>query len=163
MMTGTLRPPRRRSPTPRVDRLIAGMCGVLALGAACGAPAPDVAPDAPLPLVDGAPSRVGQVATLTTHAHGVRGTVEVVDARTLVVRDFWFDGDGLSVFFYLGRAGTYAGGRAVGADLLRAKPYEGETITLALPADVTVDDFDGISVWCVPAGANFGDGLFAPP
>jgi len=49
------------------------------------------------------------------------------------------------------------------ADIRRSTPYAGETITARLPGSMTLDDLDGVSVWCVPAGVSFGDGLFAAP
>ena len=45
---------------------------------------------------------VGYKASLSTNSHNVSGTVSVVDADTLLVEDFTFDGAGISVFFYLG-------------------------------------------------------------
>ena len=38
-----------------------------------------------------------------------------------------------------------------------------ETLTLTLPQTRTLDDLNGISVWCVQAQVDFGSGMFAPP
>ena len=161
----TPRPPRRRSPspTPRVDRLVAGLCSALAGAAACApaTPTAELAVDAaPAGDANGVP--IGARAVLSTRAHGVMGTAVVIDARTIELRDFWFDGDGLDVRIYGGLAGDYASGVALSADLRRAEPYLGETLTLTLPIGVSLSDLDGVSVWCVPAGASFGDGPFVP-
>lgn len=95
--------------------------------------------------------------------HGIAGTLTVINDRTLEVTGFEYDGQGPSVFFYLGTDGQYAardGGILVGNRLNRNDPYLGETITIALPDGVTLDDFNGVSVWCDLFFANFGDAVF---
>lgn len=44
-------------------------------------------------------------------------------------------------------------------DLRRRGGYEGEEITLKLLNDLTLDDIDSLSVWCVPLGTRFTDYL----
>lgn len=105
-------------------------------------------------------ARVGQTATLTTRSHGVRGTARVVDDCTIVIENFFFDGAGVDVRVYGATGGNYRGGFGMGPDLLRAGGYNGETLTASLPAGKTLDNIDGISIWCVPVGVSFGDGLF---
>jgi len=100
----------------------------------------------------------GATAVLSGRFHGVQGTATVVDACTITLENFHFDGDGLEVRVYVGQAGRYSDGYAISADLRRPAPYRGETLTLALPRDAPA--FDGISIWCVPAGISFGDGEF---
>jgi len=38
--------------------------------------------------------------------------------------------------------------------------YDNASFTLTLPESITLDDFNGVSVWCVPVGTSFGDGIF---
>ena len=104
--------------------------------------------------------RVGQVAELSTRFHEVSGTATIVDDCTIVIEGFTFDSRGIDVQVYAGMGGDYDGGFSISEDLLRGRPYEGETLTVTLPAGRTFDDLDGISIWCVPAGVSFGDGLF---
>lgn len=107
--------------------------------------------------------RVGATAEFRNIFHGIAGTLTVLDDRTLQVTGFEYDGEGPSVFFYLGTGGEYAardGGILVGNRLNRSTPYVGETITINLPDGVTLDDFDGVSVWCDIFFANFGDAVF---
>lgn len=42
----------------------------------------------------------------------------------------------------------------------RRVPYSGETVYAQLPSSRSLDEFDGLSVWCVPVGISFGDGRF---
>ena len=102
---------------------------------------------------------VGTVRQLSTLAHDVAGTVTILDDRTIQVTDFIFDGGGVNVFFYVGNDGRFdsaAGGRPLGPQLVGTR-QTGGTITLTLPDDLTLDDFNGLSVWCVPFSASFGE------
>ncbi|MFW2389309.1 MAG: DM13 domain-containing protein [Polyangiales bacterium] len=110
-------------------------------------------------------SKIGQVAELQTFAHQVSGTAVIVDDCTIRVDDFVYDGTGVDVRFYSGLGGNYIGGFSMSEmDLRRAGGYDGsESVYAQLPDGRTLDELDGISVWCVPVAASFGDGLFASP
>ena len=114
---------------------------------------------------DATHSKIGQVAALQTFAHQVSGTAVIVDDCTVRVDDFIYDGTGIDVRFYGGLAGDYAGGFSMSEeDLRRPGGYDGsEPVYAQLPENRTFDDLDGISVWCVPVAASFGDGLFTNP
>ena len=106
-------------------------------------------------------AKVGQIANLSTRSHGVSGKVIVVDNCTLEIRNFNYDGGGLSkVFVYGGKGGNYASGFPVGNNL-RGTSFANQTLTINLNAG-DLDKMDGVSIWCADANANFGDGLFAP-
>jgi hypothetical protein len=111
-------------------------------------------------------ARAGWQAALSTVSHGVRGTVTLVDADTFRVDDFFYDGGGIDVFFYLGAADTrasFTAGKPVGPQLLRATPFAGETLTVDLPAGMTFDGLNAISVWCTAVSSSFGSGAFISP
>jgi mono/diheme cytochrome c family protein len=108
-------------------------------------------------------ARVGQVAELTTRFHGVRGTARIADDCTVVIEMFGFDGQGVDVRVYGATGANYETGFSMSDDLRRAGGYSNDTITATLPVGRTLDDVDGISIWCVPVGASFGDGLFSAP
>ena len=62
------------------------------------------------------------------------------------------------MYFYGGVNGVYAGANAFALSLLLSgDPFANNTLTLVLPANKTLDDFDSISVWCVEFQVNFGD------
>ena len=48
-------------------------------------------------------------------------------------------------------------------DLVKSGGYSGETVYARLPDGMTMDDLDGISVWCVDVAIDFGSGLFSAP
>lgn len=114
---------------------------------------------------DATHGKIGQVAQLQTFAHQVSGTAVIVDDCTIRVDDFVYDGTGVDVRFYGGLGGNYIGGFSMSEmDLRRPGGYDGgETVYAQLPDGRTLDELDGISVWCVPVGASFGDGLFSSP
>lgn len=108
---------------------------------------------------------IGQVAELSTFAHRVSGTAVIVDDCTIRIDDFVFDGGGIDVRFYSGLEGNYVDGFSMSeTDLRRPGGYDGTEIVYAqLPEGRTLDELDGISVWCVPVAQSFGDGLFQDP
>ena len=105
---------------------------------------------------------VGRTATFTNRTHNIGGTVTMLDDRTLEITNFTYDGGGPSVFFYIGTDGGYSpneGGRLIGS-MLNGRVYDNETLRVTLPDDITLDDFNGISVWCDIFFVNFGDARF---
>ena len=105
---------------------------------------------------------VGATAELSTLFHGVMGSAEVVDDCTIEITDFVYDGGGIDVRIYGGLGGDYDNGFPMTDDLLDPGGYEGATLVAHLPAGKTLDDLDGISVWCVDVGVDFGSAMFAP-
>jgi hypothetical protein len=108
--------------------------------------------------------QVGWKAELSTLAHGVSGTVTIVDEDTIQIDDFTYDGGGIVVKFYLGQQDTRASflsGLAIGSDL-KGHAFNGsqQPLVVDLPPGQTLEGWHAISVWCVTAGANFGSGTF---
>lgn len=113
--------------------------------------------DAPYP-------RAGWTTKLSTLQHGVSGTAEIGDERTIVLRNFNYDGGGPRVYAYLATANTNA---AIESGLVTVQqlnrpgnPYVNETITVTLPASATLDGYTVISIWCADFKVNFGSGVF---
>lgn len=118
------------------------------------------APTAPIAgEVSGNNPLVGTTSTFSNFAHDIGGTLTLIDDRTIEISNFTYDGGGPSVFFYTGTDGNYAAGRLIGP-MLNGRVWNGETLTIELPGDITLDDFNGISVWCDIFNANFGDATF---
>jgi hypothetical protein len=106
---------------------------------------------------------VGWVASLSTNSHNVSGQATIVDDCTIRIDNFNYDGGGLDdVRVYAGLNGDYDGGFAI-SDNLFGTTFTDETLTLTLPQSRTLDELNGISVWCILAQADFGSGMFAPP
>jgi cytochrome c len=117
----------------------------------------------PGPLCPATSERVGWTAELEDFFHDVGGTAEIVDDCTVVITDFHYDGTGIDVRIYGGQDGDYHNGYPMTDDLLRPGGYAGTTLYAKLPIGETVDQLDGVSVWCVDVGIDFGSGLFGPP
>ena len=111
---------------------------------------------------DATHSRVGESLTLQTRFHDVAGTATVIDDCTIEVTNFTYDGTGIDVRFYngVGSPPDYNAGVPLSGDLIRSGGYDNETFTITLPEAVTLDDVDGLSVWCVDVAVSFGDGAF---
>ena len=113
-------------------------------------------------------ARAGWVANLSTLQHGVSGKVTIVDARTVRLTEFNYDGGGPQVYAYLGADNSdaaFQAGRVIGPQLNRAGPaYVNATLELQLPPGQTLDEFAAVSIWCAEFRVNFGSGGFkAPP
>ncbi len=105
----------------------------------------------------------GWMATLATFGHNVSGQATIIDDCTIRIDNFNYDGTGLpDVLVYAGLNGDYGGGFAI-SDNLFGVNHTDETLILTLPQSRTLDDLNGISVWCVLAQADFGSGTFMPP
>lgn len=108
--------------------------------------------------------QIGWQAEFSTDFHQVAGTVTVIDEDTLQFDDFVYDGQGISVFFYLGAENTqsaFSSGIGIGDQLL-GEIFDGsqDSFLVDLPAEVTLEGFHAISVWCVAADLSFGSGTF---
>ena len=129
------------------------------LGLGCSAPVGDgdgvmEASDVP---------QVGWVATLTTRAHGTAGTAEIVDASTIELRDFVYDGQGLDARLFLETDGAAYSGDYGLTDSLVGQTFDEDTLTLQIPDQAEFETWNLLTLWCIPAGASFGDGVFLPP
>jgi mono/diheme cytochrome c family protein len=104
--------------------------------------------------VEGNVIRAGQFAG---RFHGVAGTVEELDTRKIRLRDFNYDGGGIVVRVWLYKEGDIRNGHAIGPDLFRpGQPYVGVTLVLDVPAEITPEMYDHVSIWCLTARQDFG-------
>lgn len=105
---------------------------------------------------------VGSTAIFSTFSHDVAGTVEVIDNCTLQISNFTFDGGGIDIRIYTGVNGNFSSGEIISEDLLGTS-FSNNTVTVRLPSSISLNDFDSVSVWCVPVGVSFGDASWASP
>ena len=103
---------------------------------------------------------VGAVAILETHFHDVAGTATIVDNCTIEITDFVFDGAGIDVRAVLSDGPEFSSFDIISEDLRDDGPYDETTLTLSLREGMTLDGIFHLSIWCVPAGVSFGDGMF---
>ncbi|MCB9398589.1 MAG: DM13 domain-containing protein [Acidobacteria bacterium] len=118
---------------------------------------------AALPLPDSGERHplIGKIANLQNKGnYGVSGSAEVLDEQTIMLRNFNYNGGGILVQIYAGMDGAYGNGFAISGDLISSTPYVNETMTLKIPAGHSLDEINGLSVWCVAVGADFGSGTF---
>lgn len=106
----------------------------------------------------------GWTAEIVGTAHDVAGTAVIVDEDTLEIRDFTYDGGGINARVFLVVDGApFSDTLELTDNLVGTGPYDGDVLTLDLPADAAPGTWDAITLWCVPARVSFGFGVFAPP
>ncbi|XP_066581893.1 protein Skeletor, isoforms B/C [Prorops nasuta] len=117
-----------------------------------------------------APQKIPQ---LSTRSHGISSdSIIILDAKTISIPQFSYDGTGGDVYFWVG-LGPQPSSKGFKVpdeygylDPLRA--YKNEDIIIQLPGDVTVFNVDWLSVFDVKTKTNYGsvlipDGLNVPP
>jgi hypothetical protein len=136
-------------------------------GAIAGGDAGGPAGDAMAPPAGGCAKsnpRVGWKADLgvNTGEGQVSGFVTMVDDCTLELTDFSYDGEGIDVRVFGSKVKTFRPGFVIGPDLV-GRRFRKETLRVRLPAGMTLDDLDWVSIWCTKARADFGSGMFLRP
>jgi hypothetical protein len=75
------------------------------------------------------------------------------------VDGFSYDGGGVDVRFYGGLDDDYTNGFPMTENLV-GTTFSNQSLTITLPSDKTLDDLNGLSVWCYDFTVSFGDGRF---
>ena len=105
---------------------------------------------------------VGRQAEFETRFHGVAGLVRIVDDCTISISGFNYDGQGPQVYFYGALDGRYSAEQAfIIGERLDGTVYVNDELVLTLPAGSTLNEMNGISVWCAEFDINFGSAEFA--
>jgi len=102
-------------------------------------------------------------------AHGVKsGQVKIVDDKTIKIKDFHYDGKGPDAWFVVGTDDKYTEERPSGGlpfnhivpdengSCEKPKGYDGKTIELTLPGNVTIADIKYLALYCIKYNHNFG-------
>jgi hypothetical protein len=115
------------------------------------------------------------IGELKTKQHGVKGKVFAVDEKTILIKNFEYDGAGPDAFFWVGTseapgnegyilahpfAGKFYKYDDDSAPILKERFDGTEDIKLTLPEDLNVTDLKWFSVWCRLFSVNFGDLIF---
>ncbi|XP_071445168.1 protein Skeletor, isoforms B/C [Hetaerina americana] len=119
------------------------------------------------------PPATQRISQLTRKAHGVTsGPIQVLDAKTLLLPEFSYDGGGKSTYFWVG-VGPQPSSKGYKVPdeygyLDPIRPYLRESVKLELPGELTIFDIDWFSVFDVDTKENYGsvivpDGLNVPP
>ncbi|CAB0008451.1 unnamed protein product [Nesidiocoris tenuis] len=101
------------------------------------------------------------IGQLSRRSHGVTsGPVQIIDAKTLVIPDFTYNGAGKDTYFWVGvgpqpsTKGTKVPDEYGYLEPLRL--YSKETITLELPGELTIFDIDWFCVYDLASKSNYG-------
>ncbi|KAH8276860.1 hypothetical protein KR026_001943, partial [Drosophila bipectinata] len=99
--------------------------------------------------------------TFSRRSHNVSSSsIEILDSKTIRIKDFTYDGLGKRTFFWTG-VGAQPSSRGSKLPDERGyldpiRQYNKETIELELPGDKTIFDIDWISVYDVADSENYG-------
>lgn len=114
-----------------------------------------------------------KIAEFSRESHGVKsGPLIVVDSKRMKIENLFYDGSSSSAYFWVGTGPVPApSGKKIPDDLGYLEPigkYDGETITLNLPGEITIFEIDWIAIWDEETSENFGsvslpEGLNIPP
>jgi hypothetical protein len=114
-----------------------------------------------------------RVGSFSKISHNVSsGSIEILDSKTIRIRNFTYDGLGQEVNFWAGVGAQPSNKGFKIPDELgyldSIRRYNEETITLELPGDRDVFQIDWISIFDLKAKENYGsiliaDGLNVPP
>jgi len=116
-----------------------------------------------------------KIGDLSSLQHGVSGEVYAAEDNTIVLENFKYDGAGPDAFFWVGTDGSPKSNNEDKTHILdpsgvvfayrdnsapKLGRYDGEKITLKMPANMKVGDFKWISVWCRRFSIDFGNLIF---
>ncbi len=120
-------------------------------------------------------TQIGWVADFGTgNSHRVAGQVRIIDERTLQFENFEYDGGGIAVELYLIQSDSVNFTRQEGRNGVTAYEFTlGEcyglnssctdgNFEITLPSFIDISQYTHVSVWCVPVGVSFADGMFMP-
>lgn len=112
-------------------------------------------------------------SSFSKKSHGVSsGVIEILDSKTIKIPELTYDGMGKKTHF-IGGVGAQPSAKGTKIPdelgyLDSLRKYEGDTITLELPGDLSIFEIDWISIFDLETNENFGsvlitDGLNVPP
>jgi hypothetical protein len=107
--------------------------------------------------------KIGHTGFFSTFAHNVSGKATIIDDCTIEISQFSYDGGGPDVYFYGAIDHEYTSVDAFPmGQKLNGKIYDNARILIKLPQNKSLDDLNGLSVWCTEFQANFGQVEFTP-
>jgi hypothetical protein len=114
-------------------------------------------------ICDSTHAMVGQSGFFMTQAHNVAGMATVLNDCSIKITNFDYDGGGPRVYFYAANNDAYSDSTAFAISRrIEGQAYNGAEFILRLPTNRTLDDLDGLSVWCSDFNADFGHLTFTP-
>lgn len=106
---------------------------------------------------------IGHTGFFSTFAHNVSGKATIIDDCTIEISQFSYDGGGPDVYFYGAIDHEYTSVDAFPmGQKLNGKIFDNARIFIKLPQNKSLDDLNGLSVWCTEFEANFGQVEFTP-
>ena len=105
---------------------------------------------------------LGWTAEIVGTSHDFAGTAVVVDETTIEIRDMVFDGGGINARLFLLPDGAAFNREFELTENLVGTEFTGETLEVTYP-EGSFEEWNLITLWCLPAAVSFGEGVFLPP
>lgn len=106
--------------------------------------------------------RVGDVATFASSHYGVSGTATIVSDRLIRISDFSSNGSAPGLDIRIGLA-THSRRDFAVLEVIGRKTYDDDTLELAIPEELTLNDFDTFTIWCFEFDILIAEGRFQRP
>jgi hypothetical protein len=111
------------------------------------------------------------IGDLVKHDHGVSGEVYALSPRSLLIKNFKYDGSDAEAFFVIGTSGTGPSEKGTilpcpykgkfyhynDQDALGLGRFDGKNVQLTLPEELVTQQIKWISVWSRANSVSFGD------
>ncbi|XP_023215764.1 protein Skeletor, isoforms B/C-like, partial [Centruroides sculpturatus] len=101
------------------------------------------------------------LSSLVSRAHGVKsGKIILKDSKTIIIHQLYYDGVAPDAYFLVGKDKPNPSGFKVPDENGRQgkiKGYQGKTVTLRLPNNLTWFDLDWFALYCISYRENFGE------
>lgn len=103
---------------------------------------------------------VGESRNFIRRAHGVSGKATILSNCEIKIEEFSFDGGGAgNVVIWGSLNSNFDIGYALSENLF-GDEFSNEDFSVFLPEDMSLNDINSLSVWCIPFRANFGSVQF---
>lgn len=117
----------------------------------------------PVPQAQDCPtthSLVGESRELRRSSqYGISGTVTIVSDCEIEISNFFYNGLGPAVSVYGGNNSNFVDGISL-SEPIQGRRFEGETLTVFLPENITLDEINSFSIWCFRFDIDFSSASF---
>jgi len=107
------------------------------------------------------PTPLARACESTNSIYGISGTVTIISDCEIEFSNFFYNGLGPNVSVYGGVNGNFSPGVGVNlSDPIQGRVFEGETFSVFLPENSTLDEINSFGIWCFEFDIDFSSTTF---